>query len=226
MKTTNVIKLVLAGLVLAVVYRMIVNRSRKGAMRELPGFSFPPESYDQDSDDGEGYEDEYYGDQDATEEYMEAENYGEDGDEEETYGDEEETYGDEEETYEDDTGATETYDEDETYGDDETEGFNENPGDYPFTNAPPTGGVATNRLPNQGPGSSSNPGNWKDFAPKNALDQNFMDAAMQIGVDTVSSSLKNPSYDLRNTVPIPKSYTVSPWMQSNIDPDLTRNSIF
>jgi hypothetical protein len=219
MKTTNVIKLVLAGLVLAVVYRMIVNRSRKGAMRELPGFSFPPESYDQDSDDGEGYEDEYYGDQDATEEYMEAaENY-EDG-EEETYDEEEETYGDEEETYGENGEAMETY------GDDETEGFNDDPGDYPFTNAPPTGGVATNRLPNQGPGSSSNPGNWKDFAPKNALDQNFMDAAMQIGVDTVSSSLKNPSYDLRNNVPIPKSYTVSPWMQSNIDPDLTRNSLF
>lgn len=218
MKTTNVIKLVLAGLVLAVVYRMIVNRSHKGAMRELPGYSFP-ERYDQDSDDGEGYEDEYYGDQDATEEYMEAEAETYDDDGEETYDD------DMAETYDED--MAETYDEDtaETYDEqDETEGFNDNPGDYPFTNAPPTGGVATNRLPNQG--ASSNPGNWKDFAPKNALDQNFMDAAMQIGVDTVSSSLKNPSYDLRNNVPIPKSYTVSPWMQSNIDPDLTRNPIF
>jgi hypothetical protein len=202
---------------------MIVNRSRKGATRQLPGYSFP-ESYDQDSD-GEGYEDEYYGDQDATEEYMEAETYGD----EETYAheemyedeDEEETYA-HEEMYEDGE-AMETYDDEE----DTTEGFNENPGDYPFTNAPPTGGVATNRLPNQGPGSSSNPGNWKDFAPKNALDQNFMDAAQQIGVDTVSSSLKNPSYDLRNNIPIPKSYTVSPWMQSaGVDPDLTRNNLF
>lgn len=212
---TNAIKLVLAGLVLVVVYRMIVNRSRKGVMRELPGYSFP-ERYDQDSN-GEGYEDEYYGDENAAEEYMDAD--------EETYDDGEETYDDDgEETYDD---GEETYDDEqaeETY-DDETEGFTD-PADYPFANSPPTGGVATNRLPNQGPGSSSNPGNWKDFAPKNALDQNFMDATMMIGVDTVSSSLKNPSYDLRNNVPIPKSYTVSPWMQSNIDPDLTRNNLF
>ena len=39
-----------------------------------------------------------------------------------------------------------------------------------------------------------------------------------IGVNTVGQSLKNPSYDLRAAPPCPK-FTVSPWMQSTIEPD-------
>lgn len=39
-----------------------------------------------------------------------------------------------------------------------------------------------------------------------------------IGVNTVGQSLKNPSYDLRPVPPCPK-ITVSPWMQSTIEPD-------
>lgn len=39
-----------------------------------------------------------------------------------------------------------------------------------------------------------------------------------IGVDTIQQSLKNPSYDFRGDIPIPK-VTVSPWNQSTIDPD-------
>lgn len=39
-----------------------------------------------------------------------------------------------------------------------------------------------------------------------------------IGVNTVGQSLKNPSYDLRAAPPCPK-FTVSPWLQSTIEPD-------
>ncbi|AYV79789.1 MAG: hypothetical protein Faunusvirus52_6 [Faunusvirus sp.] len=39
-----------------------------------------------------------------------------------------------------------------------------------------------------------------------------------IGVNTVGSSHKNPSYDLRPSPPCPK-IAVSPWMNSTIDPD-------
>lgn len=39
-----------------------------------------------------------------------------------------------------------------------------------------------------------------------------------IGVNTVGQSLKNPSYDIRGTIPNPK-YTVSPWLNSTYEPD-------
>lgn len=39
-----------------------------------------------------------------------------------------------------------------------------------------------------------------------------------IGVNTVGQSLKNPSYDIRGTIPNPK-YTVSPWNNSTYEPD-------
>jgi hypothetical protein len=45
-----------------------------------------------------------------------------------------------------------------------------------------------------------------------------------IGVNTVGQSLKNPSYDLRAAPPCPK-FTVSPWMQSTIEPDFNIKNI-
>lgn len=39
-----------------------------------------------------------------------------------------------------------------------------------------------------------------------------------VGVNTVGQSLKNPSYDIRGTVPNPK-YTVSPWNNSTYEAD-------
>lgn len=40
-----------------------------------------------------------------------------------------------------------------------------------------------------------------------------------IGVDTVLSTLKNPSHDVRGCPPNPR-YVVSPWLQSSYEPDL------
>ena len=39
-----------------------------------------------------------------------------------------------------------------------------------------------------------------------------------IGLNTIQSTLKNPSHDIRGTPPNPK-YKVSPWMWSSIEPD-------
>ena len=45
-----------------------------------------------------------------------------------------------------------------------------------------------------------------------------------IGVNTVGQSLKNPSYDIRAAPACPK-FTVSPWLQSTIEPDFNIKSI-
>ena len=42
-----------------------------------------------------------------------------------------------------------------------------------------------------------------------------------IGIDTISNTLKNPSYDFRSDPIIPK-VNVGPWNNSTIDPDLAR----
>lgn len=79
--------------------------------------------------------------------------------------------------------------------------------------------VATSLLPKpEVPGQET----WDISAPQNILaTQNFLSATQQLGVDTVLSSLKNPSYDIRGDIPNPIN-VVSPWMQSTFGPDLQR----
>ncbi len=189
MKTGNLIKLLLAALVLVAVTKLILNKSRAAMANyrasKIVGYSFP-ESYDAEE------EEETFGE----EEEAETETFGEE-EEEETYG---EDY-DDAETYGEDNDDTETYD--------------------PM----PAGGVATNRI---GISSQQRSDNWSLFAPKNALSsENFLDASKYIGVDTQGSSLRNASHDLRNNIIIPKpKQPISPWLQSDIDADMSRNSIF
>ena len=45
----------------------------------------------------------------------------------------------------------------------------------------------------------------KPVVPLPKIDQNFLTSGRAIGVDTVSSSLKNPNLQLRPDIPIPKS---------------------
>lgn len=82
--------------------------------------------------------------------------------------------------------------------------------------------IATSLLPKPTvPGEKS----WDINAPQNDLaNQNFLSATQQIGIDTVLSSLKNPSYDIRNNIPNPIN-TVSPWLNSSITPDLQRRPL-
>ena len=74
------------------------------------------------------------------------------------------------------------------------------------------------------PSSAAN-GEFGEFAPTKALEaQNFVDASKMIGVDTVGSSLRNASYDLRRSPPIPRT-NVGPWQNSTVDSDLYRKSL-
>jgi hypothetical protein len=54
-------------------------------------------------------------------------------------------------------------------------------------------------------------------------DQNFLTAGALVGVDTVGSSLRNASYDLRSSEPNPRG--VWPIMNSTIEPDIWRKSL-
>lgn len=82
--------------------------------------------------------------------------------------------------------------------------------------------VATSLLPKPTiPGQQS----WDINAPQNILaNQNFLAATQQVGVDTVLGSLRNPSYDIRSTIPNPIN-VVSPWMNSTILPELERRPL-
>jgi hypothetical protein len=55
-------------------------------------------------------------------------------------------------------------------------------------------------------------------------DQNFLTASYHSGFDTVGSSLRNASHDLRSTPPCPRA-RVSIWSQSTIEPDLARKEL-
>ena len=63
-----------------------------------------------------------------------------------------------------------------------------------------------------------------EFAPKDLQGINFLDAKDKIGVDTVGNSLRNANLSIRDEPANPKT-AVSPWMNSTIDPDLTRLSL-
>ena len=94
-------------------------------------------------------------------------------------------------------------------------------------------------------GSSNNPNtkyNSKEYLPqevhKSWFETDFSNAEYDvnnnklintdkfaIGINTVGQSLKNPSYDIRGTIPCPK-ITVSPWLQSTIEPDFNIASLY
>lgn len=60
-----------------------------------------------------------------------------------------------------------------------------------------------------------------EFAPKDLQGMNFLEATDKIGVDTVGNSLRNANRSIRDEPANPKT-AVSPWMNSTIEPDLTR----
>lgn len=51
------------------------------------------------------------------------------------------------------------------------------------------------------------------------------DAIQKVGVDTVGQTRKNPSYDIRGTVPCPK-FQISPWNNSTTEPDYNLKSLY
>lgn len=61
---------------------------------------------------------------------------------------------------------------------------------------------------------------WFDNVPEPISVKNryLINISKQVGVNTIGTSHKNPSYDIRGEEYCPK-FVVSPWMQSSIEPD-------
>ena len=55
-------------------------------------------------------------------------------------------------------------------------------------------------------------------------DQNFLEAAHHIGVNTVGQTLRNANLQIRSEPPNPQ-VKVSPWLQSTIEPDTNRKPL-
>jgi hypothetical protein len=62
---------------------------------------------------------------------------------------------------------------------------------------------------------------WFEVMPEpiKVKNRHLVNVTRPVGVNTIGSSLKNASYDIRSSPPCPK-FVVSPWMQSSIEPDL------
>lgn len=82
--------------------------------------------------------------------------------------------------------------------------------------------IATSLLPKPAiPGQQA----WDIGAPQGIMaNQNFLSSAQQIGIDTVLSSTRNQSYDIRGTIPNPINI-VSPFNNTEIMPDLERRPV-
>lgn len=62
---------------------------------------------------------------------------------------------------------------------------------------------------------------WFEVMPEPISIKNryLINVSRPIGVDTIGTTHRNQSYDIRGTIPNPKQ-VVSPWLQSSIEPDL------
>ena len=69
-----------------------------------------------------------------------------------------------------------------------------------------------------------NSSTWAQVNPQGSgslKDKNFLQSGHHSGIDTVGSTLRNPSLDLRSEPSCPQ-VVVSPWMQTTIQPDTNR----
>jgi hypothetical protein len=107
------------------------------------------------------------------------------------------------------------------------EGF-QNPASTPFPEAAqPANCYPKNQLAPQELLPADPNSKWASVNPTGAGDisgKNFLNAGALIGVNTVGSSLRNASWDLRSEPPNPQ-VQVSPWMQSSIEPDVLRRPL-
>ncbi len=60
---------------------------------------------------------------------------------------------------------------------------------------------------------------WEDVQTTTVKNRHLINIYRPVGINTIQSSLKNPSYDIRGTPPNPKTF-VSPWNQSSYEPDI------
>lgn len=63
--------------------------------------------------------------------------------------------------------------------------------------------------------------NWFEVMPEpiKVKNRHLINVTRPVGVNTIGTSLKNASYDIRGTPPCPK-FVLSPWLQSSIEPDI------
>jgi hypothetical protein len=69
---------------------------------------------------------------------------------------------------------------------------------------------------------------WAQVNPMGAGDiqgKNFLSAGALVGVNTIGQSLRNSNLQLRAEPPNPQSNSISPWMNSTIEPDLQRRPL-
>lgn len=61
---------------------------------------------------------------------------------------------------------------------------------------------------------------WFEVMPEpiKVKNRHLINITQPIGINTIGTSLKNPSYDIRGDKPCPK-FVVGPWLQSTIEPD-------
>lgn len=64
------------------------------------------------------------------------------------------------------------------------------------------------------------PKDWFEVMPEpiKVKNRHLINITKPVGINTIGTSLKNPSHDIRGTPPCPK-FVVSPWLQSSIEPD-------
>lgn len=67
---------------------------------------------------------------------------------------------------------------------------------------------------------------WFQILPEaiSSKNRHLINVSKPIGINTIGTSLRNPSWDLRGTPQCPK-FVVSPWMQSTIEPDTNVKSL-
>lgn len=69
-----------------------------------------------------------------------------------------------------------------------------------------------------------NSSTWAQVNPQgqgSLADKSFLQSGWASGIDTVGSSMRNASWDLRSEMPNPQ-VAVSPWLNSTINPDTSR----
>jgi hypothetical protein len=65
------------------------------------------------------------------------------------------------------------------------------------------------------------PSTTNNISGTNNVDQSFLSAGSLAGINTVGSSLRNANLQIRSEPPNPQT-SVSPWMNTTIEPDLMR----
>jgi len=67
---------------------------------------------------------------------------------------------------------------------------------------------------------------WFEVMPEpiKVKNRHLVNITRSTGINTIGSSLKIATHDIRGNVPCPK-YVVSPWMQSSVEPDLNTKGL-